>query len=424
MMFAKLLALLAIVAMASAECTSDPLTGGSTTTSVSGKSGKTCYFSDTKCATADNDICAKYYEQTTVGCKNNPSRCTGVTYSGCSGGCWSATKETATLEATASAEVTTAGHDPRGPGHNQMPPHDETVHGNHGSESHSDSGSGPFGGLLDAFSAEERKELGLGGKGDQCKGFKIWLAVRAVETKCEAFDAATDPATACKAGGCEYECTAKRWVSGKETCLKFECRMSEAEGQKAMGINLEQLQAKAMAKNRAGMTEAEGRANMMSVMKEVVPVFNAVNTTMLEIEKFSKRCNRTTATCTGDNVCELQMDYNESTANYTQTCSVAKAKAVAEIGCGGVAKAVAAIDAAERKAVADGAKKFLEGKKTDLAAKAKKLKEAKQALADAKLAGKDTTDLEKAVGIAAAGKSPQVKHIARRNARLVGCVPS
>ena len=89
-MFAKLLALLAIVAMASAECTSDPLTGGSMNASVSGKSGKWCYFSDTKCATADNDFCAKYYEQTTVGCKNNPSLCKGVTYTGCTDGCWSA----------------------------------------------------------------------------------------------------------------------------------------------------------------------------------------------------------------------------------------------------------------------------------------------------------------------------------------------
>jgi len=91
-MFAKLLALLAIVAMASTvsaqngECTA---TGGtSIKMTQSGRSITACYYSDAACATPDDTTCKTMYDAVEANCKAQPDACKGLSYSACSDGCY------------------------------------------------------------------------------------------------------------------------------------------------------------------------------------------------------------------------------------------------------------------------------------------------------------------------------------------------
>ena len=91
-MFAKLLALLAIVAMASTvsaqngECTA---TGtGSVKMTGSGRAVTACYYSDAACATADDTTCKSMYDIVEQACKAQPDSCKGLSYKACSDGCY------------------------------------------------------------------------------------------------------------------------------------------------------------------------------------------------------------------------------------------------------------------------------------------------------------------------------------------------
>ena len=226
--------------------------------------------------------------------------------------------------------------------------------------------------MFDGMPPALLKELGVGGKGDKCKGFKLFLASEAANKKCEAFDTKT----ACEAGGCKYEGS--------------ECEPTAATMMKVMGVEMDQekMQAEMAAKVKGAKTQEEMTKITVDVMtkflKPMVPVMNDMNATQVEIAKFDKRCGggKTKAACTADKVCELQLKFNQRTDNFTQQCDVNKAKAVEETGCSGVAKAIADLDAIERKAVAAGAKKALAGKKT-------KQKAAKDAVAAYKKANPD-----------------------------------
>lgn len=91
-MFAKLLALLAIVAMASTvsaqtgECTATAT--GSVKMTTSGRSVTGCYYSDAACATADDTTCTTMYDLVKAACEASPASCKGLSYSACSDGCY------------------------------------------------------------------------------------------------------------------------------------------------------------------------------------------------------------------------------------------------------------------------------------------------------------------------------------------------
>ena len=97
-----------------------------------------------------------------------------------------------------------------------------------------------------------------------------------------------------------------------------------------------------------------------------------------------------------------------------------------DAGCSGVAKAVADIDAMDKKEMAAKAKKFLAGRKTARAAKVTALAGAKKDLADFKAAnaGGDTKALEAAVDKAQGEADAAEKSVLAASATVTTGMPS
>jgi len=240
------------------------------------------------------------------------------------------------------------------------------------SEKHSESGDdgNPFATLLAEFGLTTADIGDYGAEyGDKCRGFKLVLTVNKMEETCKALDteSACEGATTCEKDG------------------HGSCDVASAATMKAVGITFDEKKIEADVKaNPAGAKDI-----IKGAFGQLLKPWNDKNATMKDIEKFTKQCKgKTKDACAAESLCYMQLkETHDSTGtNMVEECDVNAEKAVASLGCSGVNKALADVDAMKKKRVAAGAKRVLAAKKTELAKAKTKVAEAKKAVEEHKAA--------------------------------------